>query len=246
MLALGAVIMLCAVAIIGAGYAAFAGTASTYNENNNATTGYMTLTPQATGAQTSIWDAIVGNAKSNFSTHVYQDSTNAKVAYYLSDAASNVTISGYDVVKAVGTKDFILLNEADPSINAIDIKVKAAAIDGSTPLAYGDAEFAYVLGIKIGNVEKFCVIGTSEMEFSNMNVTFTNNQATITATIYIAYAIDGYIESEYYIGAPAASSTGMTNPVGVNKSDTAPGNLAASFAFVAKEYVAPAQQGGGN
>ena len=243
MLAIVAIIGLCAVALIGAAYAAFAGTASTYNEGNAASAGYMTLTPQATG-QAGAWDAIVDDADGIFNTYVYNNS-GTKTAYYISGASDNVTITGYNFVKALGTKNFTLQNETGETISAIDINVKAADIDGNTPLAYGSDEFAYFLGIKIGSgTEQFVKIGTSVMEFSNLGVTFTNKQATVTATIYIAYAVDGYIEASYPIGVPAQSGTGLTSAVGVNTSTDAPSGLAASFAFVASEYVAPAQQQG--
>jgi len=239
MLALVAVIGLCAVALIGAAYAAFGGVANTYNVGNATDVGYMTLTPQA-GQTTGAWDAIV-DADKSFNTYVY-DSSGTKTAYYINEAADNVTITGYSYVKAMGAKAFVLDNQTGDTISALDISVMAKAIDLNTPLAYGNDEFAYFLGIVGSGTEQFVKIGATEMDFSDVEVSFTGTQATITATIYIAYNVDGYIESSFPVGVPATQSS-ATHTVGVNTSANAPADLAASFAFLAEDAT-PAQQQG--
>ena len=105
MLALGVIIGLCAVAIIGAAYAAFAGTASTYNEANTATTEYFTI-DGPTGATE--WDAFtVGASAVPMATYKYQVSSTDYIAYSLVDTDASVETVGHDVSYLIGTKHSI-------------------------------------------------------------------------------------------------------------------------------------------
>ena len=70
MVAMGVVIALCAVAMIGAAYAAFAGNASTYNQGNTVTPGFMTLTPDGDTAAAR-WAAISSTGSQELDTYSY-------------------------------------------------------------------------------------------------------------------------------------------------------------------------------
>ncbi len=142
-MALGVVIMLCAVAMVGVGYAAFNGHARTYNEGNAATAGYMTLTPGGEGS--AAWNAITYDttastnvASADFSTYIY-DSSGTKTAYYLnSPDAGTVTVgetSGY-VVKTIGTKSFTLDNQTGASVTSVAITVTPTRAVGCTDFIY--------------------------------------------------------------------------------------------------------------
>ncbi len=137
MLALGAVIMLCAVAIIGAGYAAFSNTATarTYNEGNSATAGYMTLTPGAAGSAN--WDAISADVDVALSSYVY----NSGIAYYFADeSTSPVTVdstAGYTVA-SLGSKDIVITNQTGGDISTVDFVVKQDKV-------VGNADFIYIV-----------------------------------------------------------------------------------------------------
>ena len=78
-IALGAVIMLCAVAVIGVGYAAFSGTARTYNEGNSATSGYI-------GLVNGSFDPMIDSVVTEFDVYVGQVSgTDTIVTCYYID-----------------------------------------------------------------------------------------------------------------------------------------------------------------
>ncbi len=107
MLALGIVAMLCAVAIIGIGYAAFGGNARTYNQGNSTTAGYMTLTPGGDG--NAKWNGIAADADVAISTYVHSTGT----AYYFAGNSTTETVDstdGYTVSDALGSKTFTLDN----------------------------------------------------------------------------------------------------------------------------------------
>lgn len=216
-MALGAVIMLCAVAIIGVGYAAFSGNARTYNEGNAATAGYMTLVPDA-GA-TSEWASITYTAATtdhealaDFSTYTY-NSSGTKTAFYLeSPESSPVTVDTTNyVVKSIGSKSFTVTNQTGAAVASVDIVVKQS-------IAVGNADFVYI--IKVGDVYKILSSTTPNTE-TTFNVTVDTDAGTegnqpcadessfqFSIGLYIGYAANVCIPDVGYGAAvPIADKT---------------------------------------
>ena len=134
MLALGIVAMLCAVAIIGIGYATFAGNARTYNQGNSNTAGYMTLTPNDEGQ--GVWAGIAVDADVAFSTYVYSAGT---AYYFAGESTSPVTVDstgGYTVSAALGTKTFTVANNTGNDISSINCVATPSEIDGNQYFIY--------------------------------------------------------------------------------------------------------------
>ncbi len=195
MLALGAVIMLCAVAIIGAGYAAFSNsaTARTYNADNSATAGYMTITPTAGG--TSVWDPMsTDNVNGNFSTYVYGHVTGTapdttvttEKAYYFTSGAT--TVNSLTALKLGDTKTFTITNQTGANITSLSLNVKAAL--GTSGAVGTNTEFKYFL--KIG-----------DSTFIDINEELVSAGATETLTISINDGASAALAVELYIGYTA-------------------------------------------
>lgn len=246
-LALAVLTMLCAVAIVGAAYAAFAGNAKTYNEDNNADVGYMTLTPEA--AQDGSWTPIVDDVKGEFSSYVYNDS-GAKTAYYLINPANTTITIGEApnqkvyVNKNLGDKDFVLSNKTGENITEVVFEAKASA-------GVGNNTFVYILAMTDGTTTEYQLLDASNPAAKTFTFDYSSspvaNNGTVTykATIYIGYVVNGYIEGEYPIGVPAAESTetktqGVVTPVAPDASDVPAGFADVDFAFkVTVTSVAP-------
>ena len=143
MLALGIVAMLCAVAMVGIGFATFGGNARTYNQGNSTTAGYMTLTPVDGG--TGVWAGIAVDADVAISTYVHSTGT---AYYFAGNSTSPVTVDetqGYTVSAALGTKTFTLANHTGNDISSISF---VATPDETV----GSANFIYI--ICVGGVYK--------------------------------------------------------------------------------------------
>ena len=248
--------MLCAVAIIGAGYAAFAGTAKTYNGGNSADVGYITLA--GNGDQPSeVWAPFTADVDDNiFSTYSYYTSTGSApsititshMAYYLINTDDNINfvddngtpdddsddVTTTYINKAVGQKEFILTKATSESISAVTVSAKL-----TTPASIGNEDFVYIMGVKIGNTEKYNLIGANAMNFEDLAVTFENNAATITVTIYVGYVAEGYIATEFPTGVPDPSTAGgKTQAVHTSDTNAPVGFTGATFAFTVVDAAA--------
>ena len=246
MLALGAVIMLCAVAIIGAGYAAFSNTATarTYNEGNSATAGYMTITPDGTGA--AAWDAIsTTDIVASFSTYVYKHSDGAvtptyttEKAYYFADDAG-ASVHDLFAIKLGETKTFTVANQTGTAIASFSMNVKAkvaAATDIGT-----NAEFKYFL--KIG--DQFFDIDSTMASAEGVTKTVTlavpsEGSETLNVELYIGYTADVGIPEDY-IGDVVTKGTAGSHDANNASDANAPKDMInVSFAFAISAPVASA------
>ena len=225
-IALGAVIMLCAVAVIGVGYAAvFNGNARTYNSGNSTDAGYMTLTPSGDN-DTAKWQAITVNANSEFDSYTYY-STATKVAYNFTNGGSGITLTSTNCVsptltddvtyfsKSLGEKTLIVNNGSGKDVKTIQLTV--------TPTdKVGNAEFVYFIKVAAGSYEKYAVLDDASAQaatakvfdgITNGLVDDTNTTdvdesvittLNITVTLYVGYVANVTIPDNF-IG-PATST----------------------------------------
>gem|GEM_PF-4497416 len=206
-MALGAVIMLCAVAIIGVGYAAFNGNARTYNENNSVAAGDMTLSPNGAD-QTEKWGAISYNVAEAFDTYVYSDGTNDHVAFYYTDSTGagdiSLTTSNSDYGSAVtlyskslGSKAYTVTNKTGAAITALNFYITP-----STDV--GNAEFLYFAKISYTNsssvtVDQYRMLtsaGEKTCPVSSISIADTSS-LVITVELFVGYVKDVYIPDSY-------------------------------------------------
>ena len=188
MLALGIVAMLCAVAIIGIGYAAaFGGTAKTYNDNNVAEAQYLSLSP---GTDGSAWNAISSGAvDAVFDEYTYNDS-GTKYAYSYIDGTvtTDLTISAvtYKSVQ-LGTKTFIVGNETGAATTSVTISVKASDL-------VGNADYVYIL--KVGAADPVILDNTGSVTAKDfvLNLAIADGEtANVAVTLYIGYQENVYL-----------------------------------------------------
>lgn len=214
--------MLCAVAIIGAGYAAFSNTAkaSTYNENNTVDVGYMRLTPgDSTGDD---WDAITTVDLVKFSTYTYNNS-GTKNAYYFADNDGQTTVGVYTAVP-IGNKTFRVDNDTGSSISTVSLTAKQNRLVGNTGI---------VFIMKVGNVVNV-LDSTGDITEKTFAVTLDGNtsqegdqpvadegSALITVELYIGYNATEYIKPADMYGVPHDSTDGGYS-VGVKTLTTPP------------------------
>ena len=200
MLALGAVIMLCAVAIIGAGYAAFSNTATarTYNEGNNATAGYMTLTPGTTAAGD--WSAISADAKAEYSSYKYQHESTTNVAYYVAGGAvidtEGSAANGY-YVKELGTaKTFTLENQTGASISQITFGAKAKI--GTDGAVGNNADYKYFLKVANGSNVLYLAVDETEEKTGTLALTAIADNASgeITVQLCTGYVVNCFLPED--------------------------------------------------
>ena len=209
MLALGIVTMLCAVAIIGIGYAAFAGNARTYNQGNAVDTGYMTLSPDG-GSAAVRWAAISAEGSEAFSTYTYvtvggtqQEPTYTEgMAYYFasggddgSGAAQNYTVKQIGVAKS-----FTVVNQSSETITYVDFTATAVNGTNGNLAAITASDFKYFLKVTIdgGSAIYLDVSGSGDSTGATA-ITFDENthDATITVAICIGYIADVYIPTSF-------------------------------------------------
>lgn len=221
-MALGVVIMLCAVAMIGAGYAAFNGNARTYNMDNSATAGYATFA-------SADWNAITnGNGTADLDTYIYGDTT-TKTAYYFTGSTTTATISTKDyTLSQIGTKDFTLTNQTGAAISAYKVGVTASK-------AVGSDSFEYF--VKIGNTYQALATSGSVSELlfdiSPASAIADGGSDTVTIALYIGYVANVYLPNDF-IG-PAYASSGEGHTQAAIQTDTAPADFdSLSFALAAK------------
>ncbi|AMH94710.1 adhesin-like protein [methanogenic archaeon ISO4-H5] len=222
-MALGVVIMLCAVAMVGAGYAAFNGNARTYNMDNSATAGYATFA-------SADWNAITsGNGTADLDTYVYEASSSSKTAYYFTGTTTTATINSNSyTLSLIGTKDFTLTNETGAAISAYKVGVTASS-------AVGSSSFQYF--VKIGNEYKaIATSGTpAELVFDITPASAIADAGTDTVTIglYIGYIANVYLPDTFIGPAESQSKTGYTQAA--IETTTAPADFnGLSFALAAK------------
>ena len=213
--------MLCAVAIIGAGYAAFTGTftgtAKTYNEDNKVDVGYMTLVGGTT-ASTDEWSSIsTEDIVLQFHEYTYHEEvnntdTNFK-AYYLTDAAYAtadliVIGEGQSAVsyanKVVGEKTFILSSAVDKTIANITVELYADK-------GVGNSDFVYILSVGCGDNVQYKLLDATaadeySFDFTGLSITSSSPQ-NIDVKLYIGYTTDGSIAKTHPIGAPTGVVT---------------------------------------
>ena len=227
-LALAVVGMMCAVAIVGAAYAAFAGSASTYNQGNNVTAGYMTLTPGTAGSAD--WTAIVASGEDSLDTYVYNDN-GAKTAYYFSDdtgVAAGADDANNYLVKQIGTaKVFTLENKTGAATSTLVFKATASA----APTA---SDIKYFLKVTFGTGDnapvEYLDISTTEQATAAKALVIANNS---TGTISVAICV-GYIPNVCLPDAPMigpATAPGQGDTADAIQTTSAPANLSVSFAF---------------
>ncbi len=236
MLALGAVIMMCAVAIIGAGYAAFSNTANarTYNADNSATAGYMTITPTAGG--TSVWDPMsTDDVNGNFSTYVYghvageppATTTTTEKAYYFTSGAT--TVNSLTALKLGDTKTFTIANQTGAAITSLSLNVKATL--GATGTVGTNDEFKYFL--KIGDSTFIDIdddlVSTGATKTLTISIA-DEASATLAVELYIGYTEDVGIPTGY-IGDVVAVGAGVQNANNAADADAPADMKDVSFAF---------------
>lgn len=231
-MALGVVIMLCAVAMVGAGYAAFNGNARTYNAGNSADAGFMNIVPDGSGAAQ--WTALSANVDTAFNEYTYQvmvdedndagtpDVSVTRKAYYfdstsgLDTDSSKAPVEGY-TIKILGGKDYIVSNKTNDAITAIDFEITADKI-------VGNADFIYLVKVKTGTSYEYLVLDSDDtnnvLHFTGLSLAASTGTATFTVSFCIAYLADAFIP-ESFIG-PAADSTGTGYTQGAKVSDDGP------------------------
>ena len=147
-IALGAVIMLCAVAVIGVGYAAFNGNARTYNEGNSATSGYI-------GLVNGSFDPMIDSVVTEFDVYAAETAT----CYYFDDTSGAVTINTDYVGLAVGDeKALTVTNNTGSNITSLTIYIKADKAN------VGNADFPYFVKVWIDGI-------TDSAQFLQMSTT---------------------------------------------------------------------------
>ena len=237
MLALGAVIMLCAVAIIGAGYAAFANTATarTYNEGNSTTTGYMVLTP---GGATENWDAITATTDDvSFSTYKYRPIVSedpltygsSKVAYYMTGGAMGTGVAADYYVKVIESKDFNISNQTGAGVSAITFKALAKAAGD-----IGNTDFVYFLKVTSGSNVVYLTIDKTTEQSGDLTLTseITNgNNANITVSVCIGYDPNCAIPDDHIGDVESDVGTGYTQAAVTDVTSAPAGFSNVSFAF---------------
>ena len=229
MLALIAVIGLCAVALIGAGYAAFGSgiTARTYNSDNNVDAGSIVIAPNGDNT-TPAWQAITGaNAnKQEFKTYSYGTGNNTSTAYYLTGAASigsitvGQTTTNY-VGISLGSKTFTISNQTSADITKVTLSVEQSKL-------VGNADFKYF--VKVGNVlQELQNSGEiTALNFTDIVVDIdaydgtTVSTDTVTVNLYIGYAEDVYIPDVGYGPAVDYEHKGNDHSQGAKESSLFP------------------------
>lgn len=194
-MALGVVIMLCAVAMIGAGYAAFSGNARTYNEGNSATSGAIVLANDG-------FTAMFAAANTEFDVYNAETAT----CYYFESGVTTekfaISTTNY-VGKALLTteKKIEVTNNTGADISSLTFNTRTDKAN------VGNADFPYIIKVAIDGItgsEKYAILSTSAT--TDVPVIFTDflpaegTQAfadgamiTLTIQIYIAYSANYFV-----------------------------------------------------
>lgn len=233
MLALVAVIGLCAVALIGAAYAAFGGVASTYNEGNKVDAGYMTLAPSGESASAR-WAAITAAGSESFSTYTYvtvggtQEAptyTEAK-AYYFATGGTDAVISEstYKVKQIGAAKEFTIDNQTGAAIASINFKATATA----NPTA---GDFKYFLKVTVGSDVTYLDISTTTQQTGTKTLAIeSGSTGTVSVAICVGYIPDVKLPAAPMVG-PATVPVSPNVPDAIETGDTPIDLALTSFAF---------------
>ena len=229
--------MLCAVAIIGVGYAAFSNTATarTYNEGNNAIAGYMVITPGTEASEN--WDPIVSNVVESFSTYHYRPITAAgppivygtpATAYYLAGVAAGTDDAAGYYVKDVASKNFTVENQTGGILDSIAFKAKASA-------AVGNADFKYFLKVVDGaGTAVYFDIDTSDVskDVSLASSLADGAKRELTVSVCIGYKPNCVLPSVRYgdVSSFAEGSVPSPLPSGFDQLARSTGNAPADMA----------------
>ena len=212
-LAVTAIVVL-ALLFAGIGYA-FNGTARTYNQGDEQTLAYMSVTPNS-------FDPIftdAATAKTIFDSYVYNDGT-TKAAYAFNETeetVEEVTVdaTAYKAVKLNSTAlQLTVLNETGAAISKINV-----AVDSTKTVGNGDFVFIFklqVVGDAPDNIEYIVFNG-----FASANVNITTSIADTTSkivavTVYVGYEADVYVPNNYIgpaINNPTRQATVWTSGV---------------------------------
>lgn len=183
MLALAVIAGLCVVAIIGAAYAAFAGTASTYNEGNNAVAGNILIDNDS-------FDPMINAANPEvFDTY----SAETGVAYYFKAGAT--TVSTYTAKTVGSAKTIDVTNNTGAEITKLTFAAKATE-------DISNSEFVYFFGVTIGTTTVYTTAvsttaGTATIVVPDQDLVAENVQGiadegsvTVSLQLYIGYVAD--------------------------------------------------------
>ena len=224
-LALGVIVMFCAVAIIGAGYAAFAGTAKTYNENNSVIAGNIVI---ANGTYT----PMVSNANEVFSTYTYNDTTE-KVAYYFETPTD---IHDLKAVSLGTAKTMGVTNNTGAAIAKLNIGAKA-----STAISTGDYKYFFKVTTSGTSTNEYFIdlpvsgtgyayTGEITLDMGSGAKLADGGSVNVTIQLYVGYVANVYVPDDY-IGA-ASTTKGGTCTIDA-RNGTAPADIAdVDFGFV--------------
>ena len=175
MLALGVVAMMCAVAIIGVGYAAFSNTANarTYNENNSTEAGYMVLSPSGTAI--TAWTPIVTTAaEENFSTYSYQHVVDEELAKLFYSATGEAPFTAATAEQVMAGNNIFYSETGAAPFTAATAEQKAAAFS---------SEMAYYFEVAGSEVNSLTAKSLGTKTFSLENQTGASfNQVTFKVT----------------------------------------------------------------
>ncbi len=208
-LAVTAVVVL-ALLFAGVGYATFTGNARTYNQGDEQTLAYMSVTPS--DFDPFFTDAITN--KTIFNTYAYEDANPtdpALVAYAfnVNQETNQETVvevdTGAAVYKAVqlGEKTLKVKNETGAAITALNVEITASGATGNT-------DFVYIFKLKATGDAKFIVFNGSSVtgSVSELAAAIADKANTnITVTVYVGYEPDVYVPSNY-IGPAADNAAG--------------------------------------
>ena len=160
-------IVVLALLFAGVGYA-FSGTARTYNQGDEQTLAYMSVTPKDFNP--------IFTGSTIFDTYVYDDS-GIKTAYAFDSEVATVkdVIIDTTTYKAVllGTKNMTVLNNTGAEITALSFAISGTA---------GNGDFVYIF--KLTNTESFVsaasfVAGVTYYVLKNQNYVEANPQPTV-------------------------------------------------------------------
>ena len=132
-----------ALLFMGIGYAAFGGTARTYNEDDSQTLAYMSVTPANFNR--------IFTGETPFDTYVYNDGT-TKTAYAFKEGvtAVDLTVASTTYKAALlGTKDMTVLNNTGSDIDTLNFKITAVNDAGEI----GSTDFVYIF--KLTNTDTY-------------------------------------------------------------------------------------------
>ena len=190
-------IVVLALLFAGVGYA-FSGTARTYNQGDEQTLAYMSVTPSS-------FDPIFDNETGGtiFDTYVY-DASGTKTAYAFKNASAPVEVPEDATYTAIelGTVNLTVLNNTGAALSALNIAINATGNVGSPDFVY-----IFKLQIGAGTPALYAFKGANAYTFTNFTASIADgSNAVIAVTVYIGYVANVYVPSTY-IG-PAADNEG--------------------------------------